>query len=377
VSAVLGSIHAFSVFLHPLENQFSASRSSVSLTYSFALVMLTIAVLFGPKIYARTSGANIMLVACFMAAIGTIIAGMSSSLWGVWLGYSLIFGLANGLGYGYGLQISAQENPGNEGLAMGIVTASYALGAVLSPKIFTVTLDSAGFLGVMFVLALVLIILGVICFLLMKNVDVRFRQNSKKAAQDTKHTKRIQYLLWLGYFGAALAGLMIIGHAAGISSNLRPNDVIWLSPVVVAGSNLFGSLCAGKLADRMQTGRLLCGLTIITICAIGCIILFGKSIGFLIALGAVGFAYGGTISVYPSAISKMFGIEQGAIIYGKVFTAWGVGGLLGPWLAGVLFDLRNDYQFAFFLALVFSTLSLCVVIILSKENTFSRISDTK
>ena len=44
VSAVLGSVHAFSVFLIPIEQAFGASRSAVSLTYSFALVALTVAV---------------------------------------------------------------------------------------------------------------------------------------------------------------------------------------------------------------------------------------------------------------------------------------------------------------------------------------------
>jgi len=49
VSMVLGSVHAFSVFLEPLEVIFGTSRATLSLTYSFSLVFVTITVLFGPK----------------------------------------------------------------------------------------------------------------------------------------------------------------------------------------------------------------------------------------------------------------------------------------------------------------------------------------
>lgn len=112
MSVVLGSIHAFSMFLEQLEIQFATTRSTVSLTYSFALLALTIAVLFGPRFFGRWSAATLVLFACAMAACGALIAGMAGSLWTVWLGYSLIFGLANGLGYGFGLQIAAQANPG-------------------------------------------------------------------------------------------------------------------------------------------------------------------------------------------------------------------------------------------------------------------------
>ena len=50
---VLGSVHAFSVFLTPLETMFSVSRANVSLIYSLSLISLTISVLLGPKFYSR------------------------------------------------------------------------------------------------------------------------------------------------------------------------------------------------------------------------------------------------------------------------------------------------------------------------------------
>ena len=111
VSMALGSIHAFSVFLAPLEIAFGTSRATVSLIYSFGLVFLTATVLFGPTVYSRLQPTTIYIWVAFLGAIGAGVASIADGYWLVWVGYSLIFGIANGLGYGFGLQFAARANP--------------------------------------------------------------------------------------------------------------------------------------------------------------------------------------------------------------------------------------------------------------------------
>jgi OFA family oxalate/formate antiporter-like MFS transporter len=194
VSAVFGSIHAFSVFLEPLELRFDEPRSAVSLTYSLALVALTSAVLFGPRFFGRWSAATFILFACVLAAFGTLLARMASSLSIVWIGYSLIFGAANGLGYGFGLQISAQVNPGREGLAMGIVTAAYAFGAVVSPGLFDLAVEARGFATAMMILTGVLLTAGVLSAALMWKVDAKFQTRQHRVVYTLVHQRSQQLL---------------------------------------------------------------------------------------------------------------------------------------------------------------------------------------
>ena len=104
---VLGSIHAFSVFVEAWENLLGASRADVSLTYSLALAALTASVLLGHRIYPRLAPPVLALVICSIAAAGAMIASAASSLPVLWLGYSLLFGGANGAGYGFALQVAA------------------------------------------------------------------------------------------------------------------------------------------------------------------------------------------------------------------------------------------------------------------------------
>jgi len=372
VSAVLGSIHAFSILLAPLEALFDAPRSAVSLTYSLALVSLSIAVLLGHLVYGRTSAAIFLMATCALAAVGTLIAGLGSSLWVVWLGYGVIFGAANGLGYGFGLQLAAQAYPGREGLSMGIITAAYAFGAVISPTLFNFILDTLSFKAVMITLTALLLVVGLLSALILKQVGVKFR-NNKQGSITLSASRRSQQLLWLGYFGGVLSGLMVIGHSAGVAATLQPGIAPWVAPMVIATFNLLGSLIGGRLVDKIQAEGLLAILAIITTCALISLVVFGRIGGLFISLSAIGFAYGGTIAAYPAAIAKLFGVQDIAKIYGRVFTAWGCAGLLGPWLAGWLFDISRDYQLALLIAAAFSVVSAMAMVLLSMDKRYVRV----
>ena len=353
VSATLGSIHGFSVFVAPLEAQFGAARSTVSLTYSLALVSLTIAVLLGPRVYHLWSAARLMVMVSVLASVGAIVAGVAGSLGGVWLGYSLLFGAANGLGYGFGLQIAGQANPGREGLAMGGVTAAYALGAILSAPGFDALVTRYGFLAAMLALAGVMIVTGSLSALILWRHSARYKGGSGVATPLSVPNARL-ILLWLGYFGGVLSGLMVIGHASGIAISKQPGSAAWIAPAIIAICNLAGSLIAGRLADWAPPGKLLIALPAATAGALIGLSLVDSTVAMMLVFGVVGFAYGGTIAVYPAAISKMFGNQFGPRIYGRVFTAWGTAGLLGPWSAGMLFDTSGGYGAALVVAAAFA-----------------------
>ena len=371
VSTVLGSIHAFSILLVPLETLFVTTRSAVSLTYSLALVSVSFAVLLGHLVYSKVSPATFLMASCSLAAVGALIAAIASSLWVVWLGYGVIFGVANGFGYGFGLQLSAQAYPGREGLAMGVVTAAYALGAILSPTLFNFILGILDFRSVMIVLAVALLVAGLLSRVILKRVGATFRTN-KQGDVSTSASHRSQLLLWIGYFGGVLAGLMVIGHSAGVAASLQPGIAPWIAPMVIAFFNLLGSLIGGRLVDKIRPGVLLAVLAVITTGALISLVMFGKVGGLFISLSVIGFAYGGTIAAYPAAIAKMFDLKDIAKVYGRVFTAWGCAGLLGPWLAGYLFDISRDYQLALLVAASFGLVSILAMILLSESHRHNR-----
>ncbi|MGI9353612.1 MAG: MFS transporter [Rhizobiaceae bacterium] len=203
----LGSVHAFSVFLEPLEQQFGVSRSTASFTYSLALVSLTLAVLIGHRVFAVVRASLFVGLVCLAAAAGCLLAANASTMLEVWLGYSLLFGAANGFGYAFGLQISAQAYPGREGLAMGSITACYALGAAAAPVLFSWAILLDGFRSAMLGLAAALMLIAPICALLLQRSGAQFRSADERMVTQTVPAKQVMWL-WLGYGAGVVAGLM-------------------------------------------------------------------------------------------------------------------------------------------------------------------------
>ena len=361
LAMALGSIHAFSVLVVPLESRFQVPRALVSATYSIALGTLTLAVLLGHRVFARYSAASFVLIVGAVAALGAWVAATAPSLPIVWLGYSVLFGGANGLGYGFGLQIASQSNAGREGTSMGIVTAAYALGATLSPVLFVHAVAFGGVQAAMLGLAGALILAAVICARLMHVSRVIFRTDSKKTSQAALRIGEF-LLLWVGYGSGVAAGLMTIGHAAGIATSQKFGGALWAAPALIAASSLAGSLIAGRWVDRIAAPRLLAGLPLLSVAGLG-VLSVPVSPGLMMCcLAAVGFSYGGLIAAYPAVIAKIFGAESSSRIYGRVFTAWGCAGIVSPWLAGRLFDSTGSYQSALRVAGTLGILSVCAIL---------------
>ena len=372
LTTVLGSIHAFSVFLVPFESLLQTGRAQISLIYSGALICLTISVLFGHRIYPKLSPPTLALFACLAAAAGIVIAGHSDSFWIVAFGYSVLFGAANGVGYGFALQISAQAMPERQGFAMGTVTAFYALGATIAPSIFSSMLTQGGreygIPTAMNVAGTIFVCAGILAWVLLRRSGVKFKSETAAESVAQPNSNFVQVLLWFGFGSGSLAGLMVLGHATGIVQSAGGSSAMAVTgAMVIALGNMVGGLLAGVLADRIRISLLLIILPLLSSIALLLALNDINAILLLCTLTIVGFSYGAIIAVYPVAVLAIFGSASSSRIYGRVFTSWGFVGLLGPWLAGYFYDTSGQYTLAILAALGSSLLSILVAFTLAKQ----------
>lgn len=159
------------------------------------------------------------------------------------------------------------------------------------------------------------------------------------------------YLLWITCFAGCMAGLMIIMNITNIWQSQPMLTLAKTMPAVsqaafktiadqgaaavmiVAILNAAGRLVWGQISDFL--GR---KLTLIIIFAYaGVIMLFLNSFTsyalFLFGVCSIGVCFGGFLGLYPAVTADYFGTKNVGANYGLMFTAYGVGGLFGPWLA--------------------------------------------
>jgi OFA family oxalate/formate antiporter-like MFS transporter len=366
LTLVLGTVHGFSVLLEPLESSFYLTRVQASGFYSLALICLTIAVLGSHYLLSRISVVLNSAIVCGTAAFGLVIASLANTAWEFGLGYGVLFGSANGFGYALSLQLAARAYPHRRGLAIGTVTALYAVGASFFAIITGAMLEPFGLSGVMGAMAVILSLALVVVMVLVRSTDTSTRNFRLEVKDSLRGSARLQIWLWLGYLGACTAGLAVLGHAAAMVRISGSSESESLNAVILIGfTTALGGVFAGFLNDSYGYKRLLILLPGLTACVLILIVLAGGKL-VVPGLAIAGCLYGATITVVPAAISLLFGIGGSAVIYGRVMTAWGLAALCGPIIGGLGYDFTGSYT----TTLLFSA-SVALIAVLSGQRVSS------
>ena len=352
VMLAIGTLYAWSIFLDPLQKALDAPKASVSSVFALATISFAISMVLASHLLARVRASHLAAGACLTAAAGLATAGLGESLVSVQLGYGLLFGIANGLGYSLALQLANDALPGRSGLATGIMVAAYAMGAVLFTPLCRWAVERWGPWDTFAAMAVLLASLGLLLWLLLRPIHGTTRPAALPSHGGGSILRdRLFWLLWGGFLFGASAGLMALGHAASlVGAYGGPAPAISTGTALIAACNGFGRLAAGWLSDHFPAS------IILTVAAgIGATGLFalafwpGVSTVFA-CLALVGLAYGLHAAGYAAAVASFYGPERVSAVFGRVFTAWGVAGLTAPVLAGAVVDWTGHYRIAVGLA---------------------------
>lgn len=381
----LGSIYAWSAFTGKLtapDGPFKFSKTQTQVIFScglltFALVMALIAGNWqkkvGPKIVATTGG--------ILLGIGYILGGLcGNSFWGILAGVGLLGGAGIGLAYVCPIATLVKWFPDKKGMITGIAVAGFGFGALLWIKLTSgfkfgpvdLTPGWNGLYGMGWSVNKVFIFYGFL-FAILTFIGAQFLVNppdnwqlpgsSVAAYTVSKVTvpveftpqemvKTIHYwVLFSAFLINATAGLMVIGviqlfgkdalTAAGIKpeqANIIAGTAMGLFFAIMNG---IGRILWGSISDL--TGRIgaitimsfLQGLMMIVFYFIG-----NKEIGLYIGAAIIGFNFGGNFALFPAATADFFGNKNVGINYPWVFLAYGIGGVLGPILGGIMGDAK-------------------------------------
>ena len=343
--AALGTFHAWSVFVLPLQEELDTSRSTVSAVYAVATAVFAASMLLEPAVHRRVSAVALATSSALLAAAGLALAALPAT-WALFAGYGGLFGLANGLGYGFAVHVAATAPGQRTGSAAGAMVAAYALGGSALAPLLSVIARHAGaaaaFLGLAGLMCAVAA--GQVALVGRGRAAVPRPQSGAAVGWRALRSDRVFWLLWAGFLGGSAAGLVVIGHAAAIVASLGGGAVaLTLGASLAAAGNGAGRLAAGWLTDRVAVRRVLCGAS-----ALAALALLGLAAGpaapvAVAAIALSGVAYGALAVAYPVASTRYYGAQRTAAVFARVFTAWGLAGLTAPVAAGALFDASGSY----------------------------------
>ena len=187
------------------------------------------------------------------------------------------------------------------------------------------------------------------------------RQSLKQAlAEALGH--RSYVLLVIGFFTCGFQLFFITVHLPAylVDRGLSADIGAW-TIAVIGLFNIVGSLSAGWLSDKMPKRYLLALIYFARSLAVLAFISVPASPVSALAFGAViGLLWLSTVPPTNGLVVIMFGTHWLTTLAGVAFFSNQVGGFLGVWLGGVLFERTGSYDVVWWLAIVLGVLSALV-----------------
>jgi predicted MFS family arabinose efflux permease len=249
--------------------------------------------------------------------------------------------------------------------AFGFGTAAGSFGQFLYSPVTVVLMDSFGWQQTLVIFAVCMLAVLPLSLALATPPAHGGREaapQSLRQALGEAFAHRSYVLLMLGFFtcGFQLAFITVHMPAYLIDRGLSATVGGW-TIATIGLFNIVGSVTAGWLGDRMPKRYLLSIIYFVRAAAILVFISFPVTPFSCIAFGAtMGLMWLSTVPPTNGLIAVMFGTRWLATLAGFAFFSHQVGGFLGVWLGGIVFDRTGSYDLVWWLAILFGVLSALI-----------------
>lgn len=187
------------------------------------------------------------------------------------------------------------------------------------------------------------------------------QQSVRQALQEALAHRSYVYLV-LGFFTCGFQLFFITVHLPAylVDRGLSADIGAW-TVGVIGLFNIVGSISAGFLSDKMPKRYLLAAIYFARSIAILIFIMVPPSATTSIVFGAaMGLLWLSTVPPTNGLVALMFGTRWLTMLAGFAFFSHQVGGFLGVWLGGVIFERTGSYDVIWWLAILLGVLSALI-----------------
>ncbi len=362
-----GARYSFGVFVKPLSEEYGWSRSVISLGASInMLVYSTCAIVLG-RIVDRISPRWIITAGALIACSSYMMLSFVSTP----LQFYMVYGLLVGMGAaGMGLVVinssAAKWFIKKRGTAIGISTMGVSFGTLmLTPAAGFMIKNYDWHTGFVFISILFLASIA-LAHLLMGRTSpescgllpdgetdpakvLKIDETSTKTEQISYGKMFSDLRFWIiGIsFGLAVMTLMAaFVHQVAYAEDRGIGRLAAAASLGAVGfAGFLGQFFFGWLSDRVRDVKYSAILGMIVMIAGLLILLKAQSLTMLYVYSLVyGFGYGCLAPMMPITIADRFGRRDLGSVYGMLTFFIGLGGSVGPYLAGLIYDHCGSYD---------------------------------
>lgn len=371
INLALGVLYTWSVFAAALIEDLALSKMAASLPFALACAIIALMVVPGALLQERLGPRWVATFGGLFAGGGLIISSYTSSLALLAISFGIMVGMGIGLGYSAATLAPIKWFPEpQKRMCTGIVIGAFALASLYLAPLTNTLIQK---FGIPVALRLEGLTFLIVIVLLAQVLAVPYIIKKDSTPKDFVNYTCLEmlkdgrfYLLWLMLAAGATAGLMIISQLSIITKVQTGTSWGFVMVALLAIFNAGGRILAQYISNHISFNWTMC--LFFTLQGINLLTFILNKSPLLIALGAIltGLCYGSVFSLFPRITYDFFGKKNGRANYGLLFTAWGVGGVSGPLIAGAIINLTSSYFYAYLMAAFLSLLSCLLGYIFEK-----------
>ena len=239
-----------------------------------------------------------------------------------------------------------------QGLAVGITIAGTSVGGIVLPPFANFLNQHLGWRAAMQVETLLPILMFVVVLLLVRNRRkyTALTQVRDKSQQGTPFKQVLQnrkfYLIAIAGACTYYAILALFAHLFLFMRSLDYSpEQASLGLSALATAALLGKILAGWLSDRINPYRLFRTQMLLMLLGLVGISQWPEQIWLFLLI--TGLSWGSLLTLYNYLLINLFGLRDAGEINGSVSLAEAVGGGIGIYMTGLLYDIYGGYAPAF------------------------------
>lgn len=354
---------SFGVFQIPIAGEFGWARAE----FSMAIAIQNLAWGLGQPVFGaaaeRFGHRRAILAGGLLYALGLVLSAFAFTPGQHQLLEVLVgFGIA-GTGFGVILGVVGRATPeAHRSMAMGIATAAGSAGQVFGAPLAEVLL---GFWSwqVVFVIFAGVILLSLFA---LPWLDAAPAPGKPEAVEPlgtvlARALKDPSYILiFVGFFSCGYQLAFLTAHFPALVTEMcgaiAPGGLLAglgiattsalgaVSISLIGLANICGTIFAGWLGARYSRKNLLAGVyTLRTIASVVFILLPITPVSVIIFSLVMGALWLATVPLTAGLVAHIWGMRHMSTLYGIVFLSHQIGGFLGVWLGGRMYDISGDY----------------------------------
>ncbi|MBU6465703.1 MAG: MFS transporter [Burkholderiales bacterium] len=361
----MGVRQTMGLFLSALNTYTGLGVGRISLAFALGQLWWGLTQPFAGAVADRIGTGRVILLGVALVAVGTVLTPLMTSTAGLIMAVGVLAAGGAGMAGPSVLMAAASRlvPPEKRGLATGIVNAGGSFGQfAMAPMAIGLTAALGWASAMQWLGVLVLLALPAAWVLKGHSKALAAQAATESGQRPLGAREAIRQALATPSYRYLAAGFLVCGfHVAFLATHL-PGVIAacGLAPKVggwalglIGLFNIVGSLAMGWAVGRWRMKSLLSLLYATRAIAVLVFLFAPKSTGVvLVFAGVMGVTFLSTVPPTVGLVAKMFGTANMAMLFGIVMLAHQVGGFLGAYLGGSVFQATGSYDWVWYIDIV-------------------------